>query len=71
MTLFQMPPDEEHNLHQLLTCLDAAGLGVGDVDSGTSLPAAMAITLAILSRPGSDFCRGNHQPASPRLHGRA
>ena len=41
------------DLRSLLNTFNAASLGQGDLDAGTNLLAAMAVTLANVSRPGS------------------
>lgn len=50
-----MTSRKQKHLQTLLTTFDAAGLGEGEGDpvAGTNLLAAMAITLANISRPGS------------------
>lgn len=48
-----MKSESERHLNALLTKFDAIGLGEGDPVAGLNLLAAMAITLANISRPGS------------------
>jgi hypothetical protein len=48
-----MSPDDKTELEKLLTTFKATCLGEGDTNAGTNLLAAMAVTLANLSRTGS------------------
>jgi hypothetical protein len=48
-----MKSESDQHLSDLLTTFDATGLGEGDPVAGLNLLAAMAVSLANLSRPGS------------------
>ena len=48
-----MSPDDTRHLHEFLKLTDAERLGEGDVIAGANTLAAMAISLANISRPGS------------------